>query len=133
MYQIGVVVGEFHRNEADIMLRTVQNYAVANELKIVEEVWVPGSMEKPLALKHLLMRNDIDGALTLGIIEKGETQHGLVMAQAVIGAIINLQLEFMKPIGVGILGPDIQPSQIPSRIESYALKAIEALHSQLSV
>ena len=35
--------------------------------------------------------------------------HGKTMADAVLPALIELQLEFLKPIGVGILGPEITP------------------------
>jgi 6,7-dimethyl-8-ribityllumazine synthase len=97
----------------------------------VEEVWVNGSIEKPLALKRLLMRDDIDGAAALGIIERGSTKHGFVMGQVVYDAIIRLQLEFMKPIGLGILGPEILPDQIEPRLRPYAKKAIEATAGML--
>jgi 6,7-dimethyl-8-ribityllumazine synthase len=46
-------------------------------------------------------------------------------------AVIQLQLEFMKPIGLGILGPDIVPDQIPSRILPYARAAVEATAKML--
>jgi 6,7-dimethyl-8-ribityllumazine synthase len=68
----------------------------------------------------------------LGIIERGETKHGIVMAQAVTDALIALQLELMKPIGMEILGPDIVPSQIPARIRPYARAATTAVHHMLS-
>jgi 6,7-dimethyl-8-ribityllumazine synthase len=80
---------------------------------VTARVWVQGSLEKPLALKRLLLRKDIDGTAALGIIERGETKHGLVMGQAVLSSLLALQLELMKPIGIGILGPEILPSQIP--------------------
>lgn len=108
------------------MLTAARAAATECGLQIVEELWVPGSMEKPLALKRLIMRDDIDGAVALGIIEKGETKHGLVMGQVVYDALIRLQLEFMKPIGFGILGPEIMPSQIPPRLEGYARAAVLA-------
>jgi len=114
------------------MLEEARQTAAELELQIAEEVWVPGSMEKPLALKRLLVRDDIDGAVALGIIEKGETAHGLVMAQSAIGAIINMQLELMKPVGVGILGPEIQPSQIESRLRPYGRDAVRALAHMLN-
>jgi len=128
---IVVVLGSFHKKEADEMLDEVQNFAREHNLNIVEEKWVPGSMEKPLALKQLLTNNDVDGAVVLGIIERGETKHGLVMANSVVNAIIQLQLELMKPIGVGILGPEILPNQIPSRVRPYALGAIKAVTEML--
>jgi len=128
---IFVLLGSFHKKEAEEMLDEVRLYAREHALNIVEERWVPGSMEKPLALKQLLMRDDVDGGVVLGIIEKGETKHGLVMASAVIHAIMQLQLEFMKPIGVGILGPEILPDQIPPRVRPYARAAAAAVNTML--
>ncbi len=108
------------------MLDEARKAAKEFGLTIVEEVWVPGSIEKPLALKRLLERDDVDAAVVLGIIERGETKHGFVMGQVVYDAIINLQLEFMKPIGLGILGPGILPDQIEPRVRPYAKKAVAA-------
>ena len=130
---VAVILGSFHKDESMEMLDEVKQYASQNNLNITEEVWVPGSMEKPLALKMLLSREDIDGAVVLGIIEKGETKHGFVMASSVVSAIVNLQLEFMKPVGVGILGPEILPSQIPCRVRPYAKAAISAMDTMLGV
>ena len=130
---VAVILGSFHKDESMEMLDEVKQYASQNNVNITEEVWVPGSMEKPLALKMLLSREDIDGAVVLGIIEKGETKHGFVMASSVVSAIVNLQLEFMKPVGVGILGPEIVPSQIPCRVRPYAKAAISAMDTMLGV
>lgn len=128
---IAIVIGSFHTKECTQMLEAAREQARVDGLEIVEEVWVPGSIEKPLALKRLLMREDIDGAVTLGIIERGETKHGLVMGQTVTDAIIRLQLEFMKPIGLGILGPEILPEQIPPRLDGYAKAAVSAVAKML--
>ncbi len=126
-YNIAIVLGSFHKKEAEEMLDEVKNLAREHDLNIMEVKWVPGSMEKPLALKQLLTNNNVDGAVVLGIIERGETKHGFVMASSVVNAIIQLQLELMKPIGVGILGPEILPDQIPSRVRPYALAAVKAV------
>ena len=131
-HRIALVLGSFHKKEADDMLVVAHETALENHLEIVEIVWVPGSMEAPLALKRLLMRDDIDGAVALGIIERGETKHGLVMGEVVYDAIIRLQLEFMKPIGFGILGPEILPEQIEKRVKPYARAAVEAAAKMLA-
>ena len=89
-------------------------------------------MEVPLQLKRLLLRESVDGAIVLGIIEKGETQHGLVMGQAVTKGIIDLQLASMKPIGYGIIGPGAKMEQINERLKPYARKAILAVQDMLS-
>lgn len=98
---------------------------------VSDVVWVPGSYEAPLALKRLLIRDDIDAVVVLGIIERGETAHGLVMGQSVSDAIIQLQLDHMKPVGMGILGPEIFPSQIPARAVPYAAAAAKAAITML--
>lgn len=131
MGNIAVVLGSFHKEEVTQMLNETRRVAKEKGHTIVAEIWVPGSMEKPLALKRLLLRDDVDGAVALGIIENGETKHGLVMGHACIDAIIQLQLEFMKPVGVGILGPGIQPSQIPARLVPYGRDAMLATDAML--
>ena len=107
------------------MLSQAHETAMHEGLQLDEPIWVPGSMEKPLALKKELKRAANVGAVTLGIIERGETGHGLVMAQAVIKSIIDLQLETMKPVGIGILGPEITPEQIQPRLEPYARAGVK--------
>jgi 6,7-dimethyl-8-ribityllumazine synthase len=89
-------------------------------------------MEVPLQLKHLLIRESIEGAVVLGIIEKGDTDHGLVMGQAVTKGIIDLQLASMKPIGYGIIGPGAKDNQIEARLVPYARKAVLAVSEMLS-
>ena len=129
--QIAIVIGSFHRRQAEIMLESALDTAATHGLMVTDPVWVPGSMEKPLALKRLLLEPSVDGAVVLGMIEQGQTAHGRVMGQAVINAILNLQLDLMKPIGVGILGPEIQPGQIQERLVPYARDAVLAVHTML--
>jgi 6,7-dimethyl-8-ribityllumazine synthase len=123
---IALILGSFHKKQVEEMLDEARIVAHKIGLKIIEEVWVPGSYEKPLALKRLLERDDIDGVAILGIVEKGETKHGLVMAHTVMNKIVDLELQHMKPVGIGILGPEILPGQIPSRLRPYARDAIKA-------
>lgn len=132
MPNIAIVLGSFHKKEADEMLDEAQKTAAEHGLDVVEVVWVHGSIEKPLALKRLLKRPDVDGCVALGIIERGETKHGLVMGEVVYDAIIRLMLEFMKPIGLGILGPEIVPDQIPPRVRPYAREAVIATAQMLA-
>lgn len=128
---IALILGAFHKKEVEEMLDEAKKTANEIGLKIIEEVWVPGSYEKPLALKRLLAREDIDGVTILGIIERGETKHGLVMAHTVMNKIIELELQYMKPVGIGILGPEILPEQISSRLRPYARDAVKATEAML--
>ena len=128
---ISLVVGSFHQASCEIMVEKARSTARGLGLEVLDEVWVPGSMEKPLATKRLLDRSVVDAVVVLGIIERGETAHGRVMGQAVIQSLIDLQLATNKPVGVGILGPEILPEQIPPRLAPYAEAAVKAVHAML--
>ncbi|MDP6659168.1 MAG: 6,7-dimethyl-8-ribityllumazine synthase [Candidatus Poseidoniia archaeon] len=101
-------------------------------LEVVAERWVPGALECPLALQRLLARDDIAGAVLLGIIERGETQHGLAMGQAVVQAVLDLQLATGKPVGMGVIGPGAEPQHIEPRLLPYARKAVDAVAEMLN-
>ena len=77
------------------MLESALDTASTHGLMVKNPIWVPGSMEKPLALKRLLLKSSVDGAVVLGLIEQGQTAHARVMGQAVINAILHLQLDLM--------------------------------------
>lgn len=130
---IAIVMGSFHKKEIEQMLSVAREIAKEKNLNITNEVWVPGSLEKPLVVKKLMQDKSIDGVAVLGIIERGETKHGLIMGQVVTKAIIDLELQFEKPVGMGILGPEIEPDQIAPRLDFYAKNAILALADMLDV
>ena len=128
---IGIVCGSFHEKQVTRMLEYAKDEASKHSLTVTEVAWVPGSMEAPLALDRMLSRKDVIGAACLGIIEKGETQHGLAMGQAVTKAIIDLQLAHDKPVGLGIIGPGAEPQHIEPRLEPHARAAIVAIIEML--
>ena len=123
--RVALVCGSFHREEVERMLAFASDEAAFQGLEVGEIVWVPGSMEVPLALDRLLKSHD--AAACLGIIEKGETQHGLAMGQAVIKSILDLQLKHDKPVGLGIIGPGAEPYHIEPRLEPHARAAMRAV------
>ena len=129
--KIGIVCGSYHKSEVERMLEWSSDDAVKLNLIVEDVLWVPGAMEVPLALDRLLSRDDIEGAACLGIIEKGQTQHGLAMGQAVIKSIIELQLVHEKPVGLGIIGPGAEPAHIEPRLEPHARASIAAVASML--
>ena len=131
MTNIAIVCGSFHKEEIERMLSLARDQAAKENLTITEVVWVPGAMEVPLALSRLIENPEVDGAACLGIIEKGSTQHGLAMGQAVLSSIIDLQLNSNKPIGLGIIGPGAEPEHIGPRLEPHARAAISAISSML--
>ena len=130
MNKISIVCGSFHKEEMEKMLGFAYDQANKEDLIVSEVVWVPGAMEVPLAISRLIA-DDIVGVACLGIIEKGSTQHGLAMGQAVIKSIIELQLSSGMPIGLGIIGPGAEPEHIVPRLEPHARAAVSAISSML--
>ena len=124
---LGIVCGSFHREEVEKMLQFARDEAVSKNWDVTDVVWVPGSMEAPLALDRMLQQEEIHGAVVLGIIERGETDHGLVMGQSVTGAVIKLQIKHNKPIGLGIIGPGAEPEHVGPRLEPHARAAVGAV------
>ena len=66
------------------MLKFAIDEARSKNWEVHEVVWVPGSMEAPLAIDRMLQSTEVQGAVVLGIIERGETDHGLVMGLSLI-------------------------------------------------
>lgn len=130
---IAVIATMWHKKYVEEMVEEARKTAKEEGLNIVKELWVPGSYEIPLALKRTLASKDIEGAVVLGIIERGKTKHGLVMGMVVHDAIVQLELETNKPVGKAILGPEILPNQIAKRTRLYAKQAVEALKSMLEL
>ena len=131
MSRIVLVCGSYHREAVERMAATARDRAGELGLEIAAERWVPGALECPLALQQLLGRNDVDGAVLLGIIERGETQHGLAMGLAGVQAVLDLQLATGKPVGMGVIGPGAKPQHIEPRLLPYARKAVEAVAEML--
>ena len=119
--KIGIVIGEFHKEIAEAMLADARAAAGEHELEVV---WIPGTYEAPLMVKKLLA-GDVDCVVVLGFIEKGETLHGEEMGQTCSLLFKQLELEFGKPVGMGIIGPGATEEQAKKRIQ-YAGAAVKA-------
>ena len=124
---LGIVCGSFHREQVERMLKFAIDEADSKNWEVSEIVWVPGSLEAPLAIDRMLQSSEIKGAVVLGIIERGETDHGLVMGQSVTKSVIELQIKHNKPIGLGIIGPGAKPEHIEPRLEPHARSAVGAV------
>ena len=135
MSKIAIICTSYHKKEINRMLKKVEEVSKSmDHIEISDVYWVPGALEIPYSLKKIEknLKHDpevegVDGYIVLGIIERGETDHGLVMGQAVIRQLIKFQTKKGKPIGVGIIGPGAEPKQIDERIEMHAENAIMAV------
>lgn len=133
MVNLGIIVGEFHKQWAERMLDVAKARAEELNAKVGEVVWVPGSFEVPLALERMLRRKDIDAVAVLGVIEKGQTTHGEVIGHTVATKMLELGLKHDKPVSLGIIGPGVSHSQARVRLDGHARNAVSAAIKMLNV
>ena len=88
--------------------------------------FAPGSFDMPLLIEEILKKKDVDAAVTLGAIIKGETSHDDIIAENAARLIADLSLKYGKPIGLGITGPDMTLEQAKDRIDIVPVRAVNA-------
>ena len=59
---VAIVAGSYHKDKVKKMVEIVKSLSPDNNLLIEEVCWVPGSMEIPLQIKRLLLRESIHGS-----------------------------------------------------------------------
>jgi 6,7-dimethyl-8-ribityllumazine synthase len=88
-------------------------------------VYVPGVYDMPLAVRKLLRRDDIDAVVTIGAVIQGDTAHDEIVSQHAARKLMDLSLEFDKPVTLGISGPRMSRPDAHRRVD-YAKRAVEA-------
>ncbi len=124
--RLGIVVAEFNYDVTYLMLQKALNHAKFLGAEVAYVVKVPGTFEIPLAVKELLKLPDVDGVVALGAVIQGETKHDELVAQQTARKILDLGVEFGKPVTLGIIGPGASRMQALERVEDYARRAVEA-------
>ena len=125
--KLGMVVSTFNYEITGEMSKKAQERANELGVKIVKLIEVPGSFEIPLAVKELLEDKEIEGVITIGTIIKGGTDHDTVVAHSVARKLLDLSIQYGKPVSLGISGPNITWQQSEKRIEEYAIRAVDAV------
>ena len=69
----------------------------------VDEFYVPGAYEIPLAVSTILERGDYDGVVTVGAVIRGDTPHFEFVAGECSRGLMDVQLRHGSPVGFGVL------------------------------
>jgi len=98
--KILIVSARYYRNFS----KSLELYAISilKRKKIKYKIVpVPGVFEIPVVIAKNVKK--YDGFIALGCVIKGETPHFDFISQAITNAIINLSIDYKKPIGNGII------------------------------
>ena len=125
-YQLGFVVSQTNYDVTFLMKERALEHTDFLGIDVPYIIEVPGVFEIPFAVQELLENTDVDAVVTLGAVVKGDTDHDQIVAQHAARKIMDLALEFGKPVSLGISGPGMSPAQAKQRIESFVVKAVES-------
>jgi 6,7-dimethyl-8-ribityllumazine synthase len=124
--RIAIIVSEFNSDITFQMLNKAKDQAQKIKADVRYICFAPGSFDMPLLIEELLKKNDVDAAVTLGAVIKGETSHDDIVAENAARLIADLSLKYGKPIGLGITGPNMTLEQAKDRIDIVPLRAVNA-------
>jgi 6,7-dimethyl-8-ribityllumazine synthase len=94
---------------------------------------VPGSWEIPMAVKELLIREDIEGVVALGVLIRGATPHFEYIANEVSKGLAMLSLEHRKPVSFGIITADTLEQAIERAGTKHGNKGWDAMLSTIEM
>ncbi|MCQ8897931.1 MAG: 6,7-dimethyl-8-ribityllumazine synthase [Hadesarchaea archaeon] len=126
MVKLGLVASEFSWDVVGPMVEFAKRHAEFLGAELVREVLVPGVWEIPVAVKKLLSEGKVDAVVTLGAVIEGETEHDEVIMQHTTRKLMDLALEYGKPVALGISGPGMTRLQALDRVNEYARRAVES-------
>ncbi|MCX8163425.1 MAG: 6,7-dimethyl-8-ribityllumazine synthase [Candidatus Micrarchaeota archaeon] len=132
MAKIAIVVSEFNKHITEKMLETALKVAKENDIQIIKKVFVPGAYDMPLVVKKLAKKEEVQAIVCLGAIVKGETAHDKIIAQSLAKTLMEIAVEFEKPITLGVIGPDATEKQAKKRAGEYATRAVLAAKKMLN-
>lgn len=123
--KLGFVVSEFNRDITYMMEVEGREHAAFLGAEVTECMYVPGAYDMPLAVKRMLKKGLVDAIVTIGCVIEGSTQHDEIVVQHAARKIIDLSLEYEKPVTLGISGPGMTRLEATERID-YARRAVES-------
>lgn len=123
--KLGFIVAEFNRDITYMMEIEAREHAGFLGAEVTETFYVPGAYDMPLAIKKMLNDGNVDAVVTIGCVIEGATQHDEIVVQHAARKIIDLSLEYGKPVSLGISGPGMTRMEATERID-YAKRAVES-------
>ncbi len=124
--RLGIVVAEFNYDVTSLLLKKALSHAKFLGAEVAYVVKAPGTFDVPFMAKQLLEKPEVDAVVALGAVIQGATRHDEVVAHQAARKLMDLGLEYGKPVTLGIIGPGASRMQALERVDDYARRAVEA-------
>ena len=137
-FKILIVAANYYKNYTNSLIlcakkKLENNSKLKNKSKVIkfnsDIIEVPGAFEIPVVISKNVHK--YDGFLALGCIIKGKTPHFDFISQSINNALIDLSINYKKPIGNGII-TCLSRKQADERKCKKGLEAAFAVMSVLS-
>jgi len=103
--KVTLVAARFNETVVDRLVegarRALRQHGVLED--DIELVWVPGSLEIPVAVAEIVERGGSDALVVLGAVIRGETPHFEYVSDGVAAGVAALAREHRVAIGFGVL------------------------------
>ena len=125
--KILIVLADYYREiSVEMLTSTIDHIGKKSNFNLIR---VPGVFEIPVVISKNIKK--YDGFIALGCVIKGQTPHFDFISQATTNAIMQLSINYKKPIGNGIITA-LNKDQASNRSTKKGKEAAVAVYSVLS-
>ncbi len=124
--RLAIIVSEFNFDITRIMLEKALDHAKFLDSEVTVVYKVPGTYDAPYGVMEVIKLDYVDAIVVLGAVIQGETKHDEVVAHQAARKLLDLGVQYGKPVTLGIIGPGASRIQALERAEEYARRAVEA-------
>jgi len=124
--RLALVVAEFNYDITRLMEEKALSHAKFLDVEVPVVFHVPGFYDAPFGVAQVIRLDFIDAVAVIGAVIQGQTKHDELVANQAARALVDLSLQYGKPVTLGIIGPGASRAQAAERIEEYSRRAVEA-------
>ncbi len=134
-FRIAVIVSEWNQAITEKLYHGCYNILLKHGTKTenIISVYVPGSYELPQAAQLLMESQELDAAICLGCIIKGDTRHDEYIASAVANGIMQVSIDYSTPVVFGVLTTDNEQQALDRAGGKHGNKGDEAAVTALKM
>lgn len=117
----------------EVMVEAAQAEAKQHGMQIIIVQKTVGCLDMPVIAQALFKDQEVDGVVILGAVAQGETKHDELVVNMMTDHIINLSLQYSKPVGFAVIGPGAKAHHFMPRADEYARRAVQAVVTNLEI